>query len=57
MKFFINEELDEADFIIKEAFKSGLAAEVFVFAVKAMKENPNLSIIEAMTIGYEEWIK
>ena len=53
----IFEELNVADSILKLASESGLGAEVFVFAVKAMKENPNLSIIESMYVGFDEWIK
>jgi hypothetical protein len=53
----ILQELNVADSILKTAAKDGLESEIFVFAVKAMKENPNLSIIEAMYTGYDEWIK
>ena len=34
-----------------------LEVEVVTFALKAMKENPELSIAEAITIGAEEWLK
>jgi hypothetical protein len=53
----IIEELNVADSVIRQAFSDNLAAEVFVFAMKAMKENPNLSISEAIYMGYDEWIK
>ena len=53
----ILEELNVAESAIRQAFDDGLAAEVLVFAIKAMKENPNLSITEAIYIGYDEWIK
>jgi hypothetical protein len=53
----ILEELNVAESILKIASKNGLEPEIFVFAVKAMKENPNLSIIEAMYEGFDEWIK
>lgn len=53
----ILEELNVAESILKIAAKDGLEPEIFVFAIKAMKENPNLSIIEAMYEGFDEWIK
>jgi hypothetical protein len=53
----IIDELNNAESVIEEAYENGLAAEVFVFAIKAMKENPKLSINEAIYIGYDEWIK
>jgi hypothetical protein len=53
----ILEELTVAESILQVASKDGLEPEIFVFAVKAMKENPNLSIIEAMYQGFDEWIK
>ena len=53
----ILEEMNIADSILRIANDYGLSTEVFIFAVKAMKENPNLSIIEAMYTGYDEWIK
>jgi len=42
---------------LAEAIDAGLEVEVVVFALKAMKENPSLTIEEAILIGYEEWIK
>lgn len=53
-------ELEELKIIgnaIKNASGYGLEAEVVTFALKSMKENPQLSIVEAMIVGYEEWIK
>lgn len=35
----------------------GLVAEVVVWALKAMKEDPTLMYDEAIMIGYNEWIK
>ena len=40
-----------------EAIEAGLEVEVVVFALKAMKENPSLTIEEAILIGYDEWVK
>ena len=53
----ILEELNVAESILKIAAKNGLEPEIFVFAVKAMKDNPKLSITEAMYVGFDEWIK
>jgi hypothetical protein len=39
------------------ASNHGLEAEVFISALKAIKENPELSIEDAMVVGYQEWIK
>lgn len=45
---FLNGRLE----IIKEY---NLEAEVMYFALKAMKENPNLTIEEAFNLGCEQW--
>jgi len=53
-------ELEELKIIgnaIKNASGYGLEAEVVTFALKSIKENPQLSIVEAIVMGYEEWIK
>ena len=51
------EELKIVDRVIKNASGYGLEAEVVTFALKYMKENPQLSIVEAIIAGYEEWVK
>jgi hypothetical protein len=50
-------ELQIAQNALDHASGFGLEAEVFVFALLAMKNNPSLSIVEAIKEGYEEWIK
>lgn len=45
------------DETLNSANKYGLVTEVVVFALKYMKENPNLSIVEAVDAGYYEWVK
>jgi len=42
---------------LKGAAEFDLQIEVVWYALKAMKENSLLTIEEAITIGYEEWIK
>jgi len=40
-----------------EAQDCGLESEVVFTALKSMKENPNLSISEAIKCGLSEWVK
>jgi hypothetical protein len=35
----------------------GMQSEVVTWALYNMKRNPNLSITDAMQLGYSEWIK
>lgn len=53
----ILKEFRAVEFALKEAINDGLEVEVVVFALKAMKENPSLTIEEAILVGYDEWIK
>lgn len=46
--------VDEA---LISAEKHGLVTEVVVFALKHMKENPSMSIVEAIDEAYYEWVK
>jgi len=50
-------ELSYVDHLLKLAEYHNLEAEVVVFALKAMKNNPSLTIEEAIDAGYEEWVK
>ena len=43
--------------ILDEAALYGLQTESIYWALKAMKENPTLTVVEAMEIGYIEYIK
>ena len=56
-KHDVIQELDYVQSLLDEASEWGLEAEVVTFALKYMKENPNLAISDAITFGYEEWIK
>lgn len=40
-----------------EAEEYGLLTEVVFYALKAMKEDPTLSEAQAITMGYDEWVK
>lgn len=46
----VSDMLDHAD-------QLSLQVVVVTWALKHMKENPKLTITEAMTMGYKEWIK
>ena len=55
-----NRMLDEFDAVknaLKDASEYGLEVEVVVFALKYMKENPRLTIEEAIGLGFDEWVK
>ena len=43
--------------MLNEAALYGLQVEAVYWALKAMKENPTLTVVEAMEIGYSEYIK
>jgi len=51
------EELDAVAQTLKISGEYGLECEVIAFALKAMKYNPELTIIEALECGLGEWIK
>lgn len=53
----LEEEFKVTKNAIKNASEYGLEVEVIVYALKFMKEDPNLSIVEAVIAGYEEWIR
>ena len=42
---------------LNTAIDLGVDVEVVTWALKAMKDNPELRISDAMTIGYSEWVK
>lgn len=52
--------IDEAGWIktmLDEAIEHGLEIEVVQFALKAQRENPEMTPAMAMRIGYCEWVK
>jgi hypothetical protein len=51
------EELKIVSNAVKNASGFGLEVEVVTFALKYMKENPSLSIVEAIIMSYEDWVK
>jgi tRNA A-37 threonylcarbamoyl transferase component Bud32 len=42
---------------LNTAIDEGVDVEVVTWALKAMKDDPELSISDAMAIGYSEWVK
>jgi hypothetical protein len=51
------EALDTIEKVLLEARNQGLEKEVMAWSLKYMKEYPHLTISEAVTMGYFEWIK
>lgn len=50
-------QLAHASTLLEEAAEAGLIAEVVVWALMAMKEDPAISVDDAIIVGYNEWIK
>ena len=48
---------DYMDTLLTKADGAGLLWEVVYFALWHMKKNPNLTIEEALELGYSEWVK
>ena len=44
-------------YLLEAAAEYGLQSEVVTYALQAMKDNPELSIVEAMSSGFYEWVK
>jgi predicted CoA-binding protein len=53
----INTELDIVSVFIRDADKYGLVPEVVLFALKYMKQHPESNIEDAMSYGFDEWVK
>lgn len=56
----MGKSLDEFEAIqnaLKGASEFDLQVEVVWYALKAIKENPRLTIEEAIEIGFKEWVK
>jgi hypothetical protein len=53
----ITTDLELTSLLLTHASEHGLDVEVVISALKAMKDDPNLTIQEAMHIGFFEWIK
>ena len=53
----IDEELDIVYSYIRDANEYHLTSEVVLFSLKYMKEHPESSIEQALSYGYDEWVK
>ena len=51
------EDEEEIELILEEANAYGLRIEVEQWAMQELKEDPDLSRLEAYVIAYNEWIK
>ena len=49
--------IDAVEYALSQAKDYGLESEVVTYALKYIKEDPTLSIEEAINKGLEEWIK
>jgi len=54
---FILEEMDTVSMALTNAQHLNLEVEVVTYALQNMKDNPNLTIGEAITMAYFEWAK
>jgi len=50
-------EMDTVAMALERSREEGLEVEVVTWALRYMKENPSLTISEAITMGYYEWSK
>lgn len=50
-------EMDAVAIALEQSREEGLEVEVVTWALRYMKENPSLTISEAITMGYYEWVK
>ena len=50
-------EMDAVEIALERSREEGLDVEVVTWALRYMKENPSLTISEAITMGYYEWMK
>ena len=52
-----SEQMNAVYWYLMRATEYGLEAEVVTYALKYMKENPELSYQMAMEYAYDEWVK
>jgi hypothetical protein len=51
------EEFKTINTVLQDAEQYNQQVEVVYYALKYMKENPKLTITEAIMLGHDEWIK
>lgn len=50
-------EMDAVEIALQRSREENLDVEVVTWALRYMKENPSLTISEAITMGFFEWVK
>jgi hypothetical protein len=50
-------EMDAVAIALEQSHEEGLEVEVVTWALRYMKNDPTLTISEAITMGYYEWVK
>jgi hypothetical protein len=50
-------EMDAVATALEQSREEGLEVEVVTWALRYMKNDPTLTISEAITMGYYEWVK
>jgi hypothetical protein len=50
-------EMDTVAMVLEQSCEENLEVEVVTWALRYMKENPSLTISEAITMGFYEWVK
>lgn len=53
----LEETMKYAEYVISEGDMYGLTPEIVIWALKYMKEDPNLTIKQALIYSFNEWIK
>jgi hypothetical protein len=51
----VHRSLDVVERVLRDAHDLKVETLVVTWALKRMKENPKLTISDAITLGYEEW--
>ena len=49
-------EMDVVSIALERAYEHGMGVEVVTWALRYMKDNPSLTVSQAITMGYYEWI-
>lgn len=52
-----NKNISQVQGLLYQALDFDLEVEVVYSALQAMKDNPSLSPVDAMHIGFNEWVK
>lgn len=49
-------EMEACANVLKMSKEEGLEVEVMVWAMKALRDNRGMQIIDALQIGFDEWV-